>query len=305
MLYFPRSRLRFSLRTLLLLIAALAIYFGNLCYRSQQQKRIVALLEKLDTNSVGYSPSLDHVWAPAWLRRAVGDDYFANVTAIHLYSGTNSKNLSEIINQLSQLPKLHTVYLWDAKVTDDDFRQLTKLTQVSCLGFRFTWENITGVGLKYLIGMKNISQIDLSGTNIDNAALQYLPHFPALRTLSVGETHINDDGLCHLKDCLQLEDLTLFQCICSGNGLKAIAGCPKLKKLTFHNMGLQCIASESEGIAELIDQNQISMVPTDGLGATCIGCETDDEIKATQRIFYQLLSWFDQQGIAVGWYFVR
>jgi hypothetical protein len=145
----PRKRehrwLRYSLRSLLLVMTILCLWLGWLTHRAQEQRAALAFLRSVPVGSIRFDRRDEQIWAPAWLRQSIGDDYFRSIVEVHLTSEVTGENLPQVVAQLCRLPKLETVYLWYAKVTDDDLRHLTSLTQISHLGlyFRF-FRNFNG-----------------------------------------------------------------------------------------------------------------------------------------------------------------
>jgi hypothetical protein len=235
---FQRRWLRISLRTLLVLFTLLCLYLGYLANSAHQQRHTLEGIRKLNKGAINYDRQLEDLWVPAWLCHAIGDDYFLNVTEVHLSDDTTTENLPEIIGFLQRLPNLKMVYLWHSRVTDDDFRHFTKLKQISHLGFEFPHGGIDGTGLRHLTSMDNIRELSLRSSRIRNDALQYLPKFRSLKVLRIGGD-FNDEGLQILPECQELEVLHLMASYCSGPGLKSIVAIKNLKQLMLWRMQIQ------------------------------------------------------------------
>jgi hypothetical protein len=129
----------------------LCLWLGWLTHRAQEQRAALAFLRSVPVGSIRFDRRDEQIWAPAWLRQSIGDDYFRSIVEVHLTSEVTGENLPQVVAQLCRLPKLETVYLWYAKVTDDDLRHLTSLTQISHLGLYFPWQPVTGDGLRYIV----------------------------------------------------------------------------------------------------------------------------------------------------------
>lgn len=136
-----RRRFQFSLRTLLVLLTALAIWLGFTVNRAQVQKKAVRAIEaaggvvqydwqpKLKpqsggTVSVAYqashwtnvlTPESGQPGGPAWLRRLIGDDYFQEVESVAfvirstVVSHYTEEGLRKVIPNLRQLHALKAV----------------------------------------------------------------------------------------------------------------------------------------------------------------------------------------------------
>src|SRR5262245_63470489 len=89
---------RFSLRTLLLLIAALCVWLGIQVNAAHRQKEAVAAITKAGGTVIYDYQNLQLVdragitWddsrlppGPAWLRQRIGDDYFRTVVDVSLW----------------------------------------------------------------------------------------------------------------------------------------------------------------------------------------------------------------------------
>ncbi len=89
-----RRRLRFSLRTLLVLVTALAVWFGTWAKYARDQKSAVDAVREVG-GEVSYAYQYDKngdfldkasPWAPAWLRNTVGEDYFVTVVGVGFFT---------------------------------------------------------------------------------------------------------------------------------------------------------------------------------------------------------------------------
>jgi len=110
-----RFRLRFSLRTMLLLVPVFglgAAWVG----RSEQQKRAVAALRKLDRyECVFYNFEADGCCAgnaprkfePPWLLESIGVDYFFNARNVFL----DADDLEVALPHLKRLPRLAEIWV--------------------------------------------------------------------------------------------------------------------------------------------------------------------------------------------------
>ena len=85
---------------------------------------------------------------PAWLRRVLGDDFFATVIGACVTTLADMKHVGE-------LSKLRSLGAFGVPITDADLERVGELSQLKSLNLSFT--NITDAGLKNL---KSLSQLE-------------------------------------------------------------------------------------------------------------------------------------------------
>jgi hypothetical protein len=224
---------------MLLVVTLVCIFVGNAMYRANQQRRVLEFLRKYDICSIGYDRKPEKTWAPAWLRKVVGDDYFVNVESVTFNSSFNCLRIADAIDQLRRLPTLQSVDLKSPPFSGSgDFRELAMLTQIKRLGLTVETGDDKGVPLNYLTSMNNLTELDLSGCKISKENMQSLAKLAELKTLSLDSNDIDDERICQLAGCPQLETLSLSSCRISNKGLEAVASIRTLKNLTFVNMSV-------------------------------------------------------------------
>ncbi|HET6879485.1 MAG TPA: PDZ domain-containing protein [Pirellulales bacterium] len=123
-------RPRYSLRLLLVVVTAFSIWLGLYIARVREQRSVIAALEAMNFK-VEYSFETDEYGAslpkshsppgPAWLRTWLGDDFFANVTAVH---DRKSKATDDDLRLLLKLPQLKYVSLVNTAAGDELIRGL-------------------------------------------------------------------------------------------------------------------------------------------------------------------------------------
>lgn len=125
-------RPQFSLRLMLFVVTALAIWLGTFVARVREQRSVVAALQNLgvklrydfETDAYGYDlPKSGSPVGPAWLRRSLGDDFFARVTAVH---GGQRPATDDELRGLFNLPRLRYADLHGTAVSDDFIRRLQR-----------------------------------------------------------------------------------------------------------------------------------------------------------------------------------
>lgn len=125
-------RLTFSLRTLVVLLTALAVWLGVIVNRAREQQEAVNAIEALG-GRVGYDWEMIDVpyrgdfappimtnnrfitttepRGPSWLRRLIGDDYFQRVVFVAFGRFTPDSDVQKAVPALKRLPRLAFVHL--------------------------------------------------------------------------------------------------------------------------------------------------------------------------------------------------
>jgi hypothetical protein len=119
----PRKYLRFSLRSLLVLIVLFAGWLGWIVHRARAQRDAVAAILKLKgtvkydfERKDGRNLPNGKPWLPSWLAGLFGIDYFAHVTQVRLVAVPELSD-AELI-QISSLSGLEELDLHRSPVTD-------------------------------------------------------------------------------------------------------------------------------------------------------------------------------------------
>jgi hypothetical protein len=203
----PRvSLFRFSLRTLLILVtlgAAAFGWFGIKMRQAQRQKESVAAVRNLG-GIVGYDYEFDSVGnqkanasppTPAWLRKTLGDDFFAEVKYVFLCGCGADDETLVLIRGMPRLESLNISYT--TKITDDGLANLASLTELREL--RMSNTGVTDAGLAHLRGLKKLKDLNLARTHVTDAVLKQMTDYPALEELNVWHTQVTDAALKQLR----------------------------------------------------------------------------------------------------------
>jgi hypothetical protein len=184
----PRRRwLRFSLRTLLVLLTALAIWLGFVTKRVHDQRRAVALLD-----SVGITPNYDYqarydadgflIFDPtrprpplSRFREQLGADYFFDAVAILDTRGdADSQTIAAAAARLPRLRQLHVNTAFDFR----ELEQVCRCTHLERLGFSIA--KLSGDELQPIARLSKLERLYL----LDKSSLS-----PDAVLMTVGRLH--------------------------------------------------------------------------------------------------------------------
>jgi hypothetical protein len=206
-----RYGFRYSLRTLLVFVTIASAGLGWLGVKvraKQREREAVKPIHELGC-VVGYDYHFDlddrtinspTPPGPAWLRKLLGDDVFANVAV--MYFGPTA--------------------------TDEDFRTLPMLDQLKGLNLRDT--QFTDAGLIHFTRLSKLKELDLGGTQVTDVGMVHLAGLSELKWLSLNETRVTNAGLVHLKGLTKLQVLTLFDTQATDTGVQELQrALPNLK----------------------------------------------------------------------------
>lgn len=230
----PRRRLNASLRVILIAIALLAVWLGQLTNSWHAQRRAIETIRRsygsveFDYQYVGGDPRGRlipdaHPRAPAWLRRCLGDEPFQKVVRVVLSAGryrdadlalledfpglrsVSLFNCSNITNDglkhLSYHSNLTELNVYRHKgISDEGVAHLRGLTRLETL--HLDGSSVTDAGLDHLLDMTRLQELDIDGTPVSNAGIVKLGALPALKRVFVQNSRTTDEGAAALKRVL-------------------------------------------------------------------------------------------------------
>jgi hypothetical protein len=208
-----RHRLKISLRASMLVIVLLGIWLGWQVNKAREQREAVAAIQRYggwvhyDYEFVngkltpGRSP-----WAPRWLRRMLGDEFFQEVRQVSLvyddstgqrFDNENVGACDDVLARVARLPGLKSLLLKETQATDAGLRHIGKMTGLEEL---FIWdaESVTDAGVARLASLKNLKMVHISRSNLTDRSLALLSSLPRIETLSLQQNHFTDEGLARL-----------------------------------------------------------------------------------------------------------
>jgi hypothetical protein len=164
-----RRRFQFGIRTLLLLMLAVAVPFSWLAVEIEKAKRQKEIVDFYNTKFEVET----HDWlsAPNGLRILLGDLFFKRV---YFLCTTESQFVfaDEDLKRCCDFDGLEFAFFSRSSITDAGLENIGRLTRLKYLDLRDT--TVTDAGLKYLSNLSRLENLDLNGTNVTEAGVREL-----------------------------------------------------------------------------------------------------------------------------------
>jgi hypothetical protein len=256
----------------MLLILAFGVWLGWRVNRAREQREAVAAVKRhggwvhYDWEFVnGKRTPGGQPWAPRWLRRVLGDEYFQEVRHVSLvyddstgtrYDNHDQSPCDDVLALLANQYGLRSLLMHGAQATDEGLRHVGRMSGLEEL---YLWDatSVTDAGVARLANLGSLENIHIGKSNITDSSLVLLSGLPGMKTLSLQNNHFSDDGLArlkrkgrikqlvigigdnlvtdaglaHLKGCRNLELLDLQNSRVTGRGLEQLKGLTTLKQL--------------------------------------------------------------------------
>ncbi len=256
-----RRRFQFGIRTLLVLVVAVALPSSWLAVCIQQARRqAAAVVVMRDEFHAGVAFDTDWHFdgfvqpggtsppVPETLKKLLGTDFFSRPIKIEWgctpsndsdYSRVicdGSDNAMDLLRDLSDVKQIdqgganfwYTEYSGEA-ITDSGFIHLRALTQLACLDLSCT--HVTDAGLENLHGLRQLKKLWLNSDRVTGSGLAGLT---ALEVLCLRAPQLTDAGLAHLAKLTQLESLDIEAEQVTDAGLSHLEGMTSLRFLNLH-----------------------------------------------------------------------
>jgi hypothetical protein len=266
-----RSWLRFSLRTLFLVTAILAVWLGIQVNRAANQRRAVAAV-KARGGTVHYmhecythpmplrdfysGSSFDHQVeppGPAWLRHLLGDEYFQDVVYISLADRIASEG-------------------------DADAKLIAALHRLEYLDLGFC--GLTDEALRHLGGVRALRVLRVDRNHLTDDSLRHLARTKALESLKIsGRDGIRGPGLVHLSGLDALKELDLQYAPLDCDWLRELKGLP-LEKLMLSKTPL-----EDAHLAHVGELTDLVILSIDRTNITGAGLANLTKLKSLQQLY--------------------
>jgi hypothetical protein len=246
------SRLRISLRTLLVVMAVLCVAFAYLAmqWRSAKRQEAAAAAVRSVGGAWGFDYSLKNygpdssspkqaTWVPEWLRERLGRHFFETVRQVsfgnpHL-DPKRPKTPDDALELLQQFPGLRQFELLRSDITDRALEQLEHCPEMHYLSF---WDNkyITPETMKTVKKLRRLHTLYSDGTLNSEEGIAHLKELPQLRELLIGdfreESTITNAALKHIGEMKSLHLLSIYSASVTDEGLVHLENLPQLKELT-------------------------------------------------------------------------
>jgi len=176
-----RWRFQFSLRSLVVLVVAVAVplgWFGVKLREAERQRKAVEairaaygkVLWDYEVDEHGFDSGKQEPPAPAWLRKVVGDDFFADVLFVAFHDPTKVGDV--VLDHVEGLSRVKALDLSGTQLTDAEVQQLKGLTELEQLFLDDT--HVTDVAVKHLKGLRRLEQLNLVNTQVTNKGINEL-----------------------------------------------------------------------------------------------------------------------------------
>ena len=278
-----RWRFQFSIRSLLVLVVAVALPCSWLAVemeKAKQQKEAMDELVRLGCSvsrwQVGakHEPLLyDKPVEPVWLRKLLGDDFFGTVLDLNLaFVPISDAGLERL---RGGLPQLRSLNLDDAKITEVGLQHIACFKQLEMLALRGS--TVTRLGP--LQDLARLEFLDLRETSVNDTEIEHIEGLGQLEFLALDKTHITDAALQHVKSLTRLKTLSLGSTRVSDQGLERIEGLAELQDILLNGS----VAVTDEGLKHMKGWTQLAGLHLSGTRISDRGLE---QIAGLTRLYW-------------------
>ncbi|MEN6449714.1 MAG: hypothetical protein ABFC96_04405 [Thermoguttaceae bacterium] len=258
-----RCRFQYTLRSLFLLVLTVAIpcsWLATEMKAARRQRELRVALEAVA--SISFAPTSHR---PLWLRRWLGDDFFATVHEVRrgdLFGGVifpPSLRPQEPfdLRLVREFVDLRVLEVSGEPVTDSDLKHLQRMPALEELDLSKT--KVTDDGLAHLRGLQRLEILRLQLLDLTDAGLENLSDLHELEELVINGPRITDAGLANLKGLTRLKRLWLVGTGLKGPGIRFLAKLPELTELNL--AATQITDSELEHVKCLKHLNRLGLLP--------------------------------------------
>ena len=176
-------RLAFSLKTLMLLVLPIAVWLGWVANKARQQRDAVAAIKQYGGFAYyDYEFINGHVirgrepcWAPKWLRRLVGDEYFREAIGYNSAPSWRkpSRSHARVMPYLRGLTGLRFLSIGLGQTSDAGLSNIRGLTKLEKLYLSDAGE-LTDAGLANLTGLWRLRILHIDGAKITDTGIAHL-----------------------------------------------------------------------------------------------------------------------------------
>jgi Leucine-rich repeat (LRR) protein len=194
-----KRKLRFSIRTTLVLVALVALALAIPARTARIQKRVVDELTTLPSNTGGmvlyHHQFQTDRWnrnasipGPDWLRWLVGDHYFISIRRIICRAN------EDLIADIGKLQSIESLDIDARMLVDEDvLRHLKSMRNLENLQIRYALK-LEELNLQYLRDLPKLKSLRLEGIKIDDDALDDIINIKSLKHLTIKQTLITPEA---------------------------------------------------------------------------------------------------------------
>lgn len=223
----PRQRwnlrwLRFSLRSLLLVVTIVAIFLSMRVNQAEKQRKAIVAVKQLGgwvhygfefRDGDGMYQAGSRSWVPQWILDRTGVDLFHNVVEVNMvYNNEGPKRLNnyetsdQVSHHLTSFHRLKRLLLNDTQASDSLLRVVGRLKYLEEI-YMWNAATVTDRGAAFLRYPPKLRSIHLSHSQITDESLRVFGQMPKLEELSLQGNQFTDEGLSYLKNLAQLRSL--------------------------------------------------------------------------------------------------
>ena len=139
---------------------------------------------------------------------------------------------------------------------------------------------VSEAGLAHFKDCKNLTYLDLGGTQASDAGLANFKDCKNLTVLQLGVIPVTDAGLAHFKDCKNLTVLNLYATMVTDAGLVHVKDCQNLTNLYLHNTqvtdaGLAHFVACPKLASLIVSNTKVTEAGVKNLSAALPGCKIE------------------------------
>ena len=262
------SLLRFSLRSLLVVVTLLAIGLGVFAYWRDAKRREAAAGDWVLNHggSIAEFNSREAANPPWWVRclaQTMPKQSLRTVTFVDFLKDPTDADLA-ILRDLPNLKQLNLNHA--ANITPARLAPLASLTKLEVLYLMNT--PVGDAGLAHARNLHGLKEIWIENTGITDASMPWIASNPELTHLGVAGTRITDKYAPLLARLQNLEVLALRDTQITSRGLAEIAKLPRLKHLY-----LMRTAVDDEGLQRLAKIESLNTLDVQLTRVTAAGRE--------------------------------
>ncbi len=261
------SWLRWALGGLLVLLvcATLGIGFGVWRNRAHRQQAAIAAIYELDRRAlIEYDNGVrvplrpgspvqvgEDTSVPPFIEKWLGNDYFRDVTSIHVgryrEEPLNEEQQGELFERIAKFPRMANLTFY-MPTRDEDIARLGDLEQIKSVQFEVECPELSDASLKILSQMPALEAIAIPPSAVTNVGLKHLENAHKLHWLSLVVRHvgdggpeppaITDEGIAYLGRLRRLRMLSLDVPSMTGQGLEGLRDLGELDYLVIRSGGV-------------------------------------------------------------------